>query len=370
MVEPFDSFRYISYLKSRWREIAASAGVALALALVISLAMPARYTATSRIVIEPPAGADVRSATSVSPIYLESLKTYEQFASSDSLFQKAVRHFQLSGGPIESLKRRVLKVEIVRNTRIMEISATLPDARKAQALAEFLADAAVDLSRASSSESDQELLSGLEQQEREIRARLEQTEATWAAAISREPTAGLEASLEEGASQRSGLEDQIRTEEVQIADLQDRIKAGDSDGQMGKEVSNARARLTEVRRQLADLNGQMADREKLLGTRQAHRDQLAADRQAGQAALASINARLSDARGQRGFRGERLQVIDPGIVPERPSSPNVPLNLVVALLAGLMLPILFFTLRASLQERRESWHPASFRGGVRARRDE
>ena len=27
-----------------------------------------------------------------------------------------------------------------------------------------------------------------------------------------------------------------------------------------------------------------------------------------------------------GFRGERLKIIDPGIVPERPSSPNLPLN--------------------------------------------
>src|SRR5271157_2973213 len=100
MVESFDSFRYIGYLQSCWRQIAASAGIAVALAAGISLMMPARYTATARIVIQPPAGADVRSSTSVSPIYLESLKTYEQFASSDSLFQKAAQRFQLNGGPI------------------------------------------------------------------------------------------------------------------------------------------------------------------------------------------------------------------------------------------------------------------------------
>jgi uncharacterized protein involved in exopolysaccharide biosynthesis len=78
MGESFDSFRYISYLRLRWRQIAASAAVAVALAFAISLAMPARYTAMARIVIQPPVGADVRTATAVSPIYLESLKTYQR----------------------------------------------------------------------------------------------------------------------------------------------------------------------------------------------------------------------------------------------------------------------------------------------------
>jgi uncharacterized protein involved in exopolysaccharide biosynthesis len=167
--------------------------------------------------------------------------------------------------------------------------------------------------------------------------------------------------------QRSKLEEQIQGEEVAIAGLEERIKAGDSTGELGKEAGNARARLAEVRRQLADLNRQTDEREKVLGTRQAHRDRLEADRQAGQTALAAIDARLRDARGERGFRGERLQVIDPGIVPERPSSPNIPLNIVVALMAGLALPILYFTLRANLRERRESSEPAGFRAVVRAR---
>jgi uncharacterized protein involved in exopolysaccharide biosynthesis len=99
MPESFDSFRYISYLESRWRWITASAGIAVVLAAGVSLAIPARYTATARIVIEPPAGADLRSATTVSPIYLESLKTYEVFAASDSLFQKAAQRFHLSYAP-------------------------------------------------------------------------------------------------------------------------------------------------------------------------------------------------------------------------------------------------------------------------------
>jgi uncharacterized protein involved in exopolysaccharide biosynthesis len=369
MVESFDSIRYIRYLQSRWRYIVASAAIAVAAAAAISFVMPPRYTATARIVIEPPAGADSRTAVAVSPIYLESLKTYEQFASGDSLFQKAAQRFGLSGVPIESLKRRVLTVGIVRNTRILEISANLPDPKKAQALARFLAEQTVELNRSSAAENDQELLSGLEQQERDIHTTLQQTERTWSESIANEPTSGLEAAIQEGASQRSTLEDQIQSQEVEIAGLEDRMKAGDAGGEMAKEVSNAHARLVEMRRHMAELSGQMAEREKLLGTRQAHRDQLEADRRSAQTALASIEGRLRDARSERGFRGERLQVIDPGIVPERPSSPNIPLNIAVALLAGLALPILYFTLRAGFHDRREVWEPTGYRTPVRSRND-
>src|SRR5213083_31292 len=95
MAETFDVFRYMGYLRLRWRWTAAVCGIALAVTLVVSMILPREYTATARIVIEPPAGSDLRSAMAVSPIYLESLKTYEHYASSDSLFLKALDHFSL-----------------------------------------------------------------------------------------------------------------------------------------------------------------------------------------------------------------------------------------------------------------------------------
>src|SRR5687767_12398948 len=95
MPETTDVFRYIRYLRLRWRWIASSCAMAAGIALAVSLAMPRQYTATARIVVEPPAGSDLRSAMAVSPIYLESLKTYEHFAASESLFRKAIDQFDL-----------------------------------------------------------------------------------------------------------------------------------------------------------------------------------------------------------------------------------------------------------------------------------
>lgn len=255
MSEPFDAYRYIGYLRARWRWIAASAALAVALAVAASLIMTPQYTATARLVIEPPAGADLRAAMAVSPIYLESLKTYEQFASSDSLFQKAVQRFGLEGRPIESLKRHVLQVQLVRNTRIMEISATLPDPKKAQALARFLAEATVEINRAAVSESDQDLLRGIEQQERDLRTRLQETDASWAKAAAAEPLLGLQSAMEQAADLQSKVEEQVQGVQLEIADLTERAKTAVDAAELRKQESEARARLAFLLAQFGRVDG-------------------------------------------------------------------------------------------------------------------
>jgi uncharacterized protein involved in exopolysaccharide biosynthesis len=156
MIETPEAFRFIGYLMSRWRLVALSCLTAMILAGAGSLALPRQYTANTRILIEPPASEDPRVTLAVSPIYLESLKTYEYFASSDSLFQRAANRFHLREligyKPIETLKKQVLRIGIVRNTRILEINATLPDANRAQALSQFLAEETVGLSTSTNGE--------------------------------------------------------------------------------------------------------------------------------------------------------------------------------------------------------------------------
>src|SRR3954470_6956834 len=104
-------------LRARWRSVALACSIAVGLALAASLIATKEFTAVSRIVIDPPAGSDSRVATAVSPIYLESLRSYESFVSSDDLFLKAVDRFGLrrDGVLIDKLKKSVLKVEMPRN---------------------------------------------------------------------------------------------------------------------------------------------------------------------------------------------------------------------------------------------------------------
>jgi len=353
--ESLDAYRYISYLRSRWRWIAAACALAVAIALGVTLTMPREYTATARIVIDPPAGADLRSAMAVSPIYLESLKTYEQFGASDSLFQKAIDKFGLRGEhSIESLKRHILKVAIVRNTRVLELSATLPDPRKAQALAQYLAESTVAMTRTLVGEGDRDLIAGTEQQQKELRDRVQEIDARWAHLLASEPVAELQAEMANDAKLRASLQEQVQNVELEIADNTQRIEQERpaNVAEIRRQTANAQARLAELRRQLKTMDRQSAVRERLVAERLAHRDGLEAERKAAQTSLASAETRLREARGDAGYRGERLRVIDPGIVPERPSSPNLPLNVIAALLLALVLSALYFAFELAWQEQR------------------
>ncbi|MGB9458384.1 MAG: hypothetical protein WCB12_20215 [Bryobacteraceae bacterium] len=361
MADTSDAFRYIGYIKLRWRSIAASCAIAVTLALIVTLLMPRQYTATARIVIDPPAGADLRTAVAVSPIYLESLKTYERFATAGGLFQKAVERFglrQLLGNrPIESLQKSVLRVEIVRNTRILEIAATLPDPTRAQALAQFLAEETVELNRAIATEGAQDLVEGIAQEERRARERLSETDAAWSRVLTDEPVEALQSDLAVAAGLRADIQEQIARAELEVAESADRARQ--IPATMG--ASASQTGLQELRRQLLAINRQEAEKQNLLAQRRADREKLESERKLAEAALAAMEQRLSEARGESGYRGERLRIIEPAIVPERPSSPNLPLNMAVALLLGLLLPVTYFTLEMSYQEQRAGSRRGEFR---------
>jgi len=361
MTDPVDAFRYISYIRMRWRTIATSCVVAVSLALLATLVMPREYTATARIVIDPPAGADIRAATAVSPIYLESLRTFERFAAAGGLFQKAVKRFglrQLLGNrPVESLQRTVLRAEIVRNTRILEISATLPDPLRAQALAQFLSESTVEMNRTIVTEGARRLVEAIADEERRARTRLRETDAAWSRLLTEEPVDVLQSNMAAAAGLRADIEQQIAGAEVEIAASADRGR--EVQASMGP--SAAQARLRELERQLRALDQEEAERQRVLTQRLADRDQIESQRKADETALAAMEQRLGEARGESGYRGERLTIIDPAIVPERPSSPNLPLNLAAAMLLGLLLPLVYFTLEMSYQQQRADSRRGEFR---------
>ena len=359
MSEPIDAFRYMSYIASRWRWIAGSCAAAMLAALIIGSAMTRQYTATARIVIDPPAGADLRAATTaISPIYLESLKTYETFASSDSLFQSAVEHFGLrslfGARSIESLKKSVLKVAIVKNTRVLEISATLPDPKKAQALAQFVAESTVSLNRNLANQSDLDLIHGIEAEEAKARQNLDRVNARSSELQASEPVADLQAGVEASSDLRGKLMEQLLDAQANLAGSVAREKkAPETDlPQIRNEEAEAQARVDELRRQVADLDKRSAEREKLLGARSAHLEQIESERKSAQASFSAIETRLVQARGDVGYRGERLTIIDSGVAPERPSAPNMPLYLFAALLLGVALPVFYFAVEVNFRETR------------------
>jgi capsular polysaccharide biosynthesis protein len=347
MPDPFDGYQFLAYLRARWPLPVIAVGVAVAVSLAISLLLPKKYTARASLVIEPPAGSDPRASTAISPIYLESLKTYEHYAASDSLFAAAVERFGLrrEGQSIESLKHDVLEVEIPRNTKVLDIAVTLRDPEKAHAVATYLAEEAVKLNRKTNRAGDDELVAAAQKSVDEAARRLETAET----AHDQFQTSGtseqaLKADLEQLRSMRDEVDRLALSANLTVAERQ-------APGAAPADSARARAagsRAAQLQREGADLDRQIAAKEKLLAARRAEAERLDAAYDEAWTAHNDLEKRLREIQGGIGYRGERLNVFDPGVMPERPSFPKIPLNVVAAAALGLIASLFYLTVAFSL----------------------
>ncbi len=336
MADQFDAYQYLGHLKTRWRFFAVAAAVAVCGSLLVSLLLPKKYTATVRILIEPPPGFDVRSSMVISPIYLETLKTYEHFASSDSLFLRALERFRLrdlyGGRPVESIKKSVLQVEMPRNTKILEIRATLGDAKQAHDLAVFVAEETVNLNRSVTTEDESAWNKGLEKQHAEARANLERGQSA----------------MTRFAAERPGIE-----ELAGDIDARQQIRETIQRQLLAADINASEAARTDLlHKRLESVETGLKREQQLLAERRSKLARLESELQSAQETFDSLEKHLNDARAAAGYRGEQLRIIDPGIVPERPSSPNVPLNVMAAALLAVMFATAYVSVEFAYRRRR------------------
>ena len=356
MNHPYDPLDLIEYARARWRTAAAIVGGALAAALALSLLLPNQYTATASIVIEPPGGSDPRISTAVSPVYLESLKTYEQFASSDSLFAEACARFGLlngAGAPaLETLKRRVLEVRKPKETKLLKIAVTLRDPKAAHLLAEYLARRTVDLSNRVAGEGEATSLD-------KARARLE-TVRSEVARIEQELTdsasAGRQTSLDAELVALSQLQGELASDIVGTGARIAELSAQDGVGPQGEyarnELKGQRARLASLEASRANLARDIAAKGAALSAIQARHDRLQDGLRAAQSDVEMASKQLSEVESTAGMRAEQLRIIDPGIVPQRPSSPDLPLNCASALALGTVAAAVYLAMQFGLERQR------------------
>jgi uncharacterized protein involved in exopolysaccharide biosynthesis len=315
----------LRYLRSRRRFLAIACGSALLISGLVSLILPKRFTATASLVIEPPAGMDPRSATALSPVYLDSLKTYESVISSNSLFLRGIDHLgirrRFPASSVESLKRSVLRVSRPLNTRLIEIDVTLDDPVSAQQLASWIAVEGAALSRS-------------------IDAHSSETSGTEAEAVyqrAKERLSKQRAAFDDFTSAGAGLETEVfNYSELKYSVDRDR---GDMRADLAADPANEtaqRAKLAELDRQSSDLSKTIETTSGRLEVYRRRREALEGDLKDARSAFEAAQAKLEDIRTSAGFRGERLEVLDPGVVPQRPSSPNLPLNILVALVVSLV----------------------------------
>ena len=370
MPETFDLQSFLDHLRTRWRVVAIACAVAGTLAAGVSLLMPRRYTATTKIVIEPPAGSDLRAAMAVSPIYLESLRTYEHYAAGDSLFRKAIDRFELRdqapGRSVETWKARVLKVSIPRNTKILEISATLEDPKQAHALALYLAEETIKLNRSVARGGDLELTEDAIRQSETSKRALDEAEAEWNRLLTAGPVESLRSQIDTLETRQYRAERELLDSETSVAEYAAREKLlASTDGTGLKELSeqlvSMRARADYLRDQVKAVEQDLAGKRVLLARREARLGDLDTRRKSAQTAYEAALTRIREAQAVVGHRGERLKLIDSGIVPETPSSPRIVVNIGAAVLLGLVLSLVYVSFGFAYGAPRKSTAPLPLR---------
>jgi len=343
MSDPFDARVFAAFLKERWRLPAAATAAAVIVALAGSLILTPKYTAKVSLVIEPPAAGDPRASIAVSPVYLESLRTYEHLAAGDQLFAAALAKFGLrpaqGGPPIEKLKEKVLRVSMPRNTKVLEIEVTLPDPQKAHAVARFLADETIRSNRGATRASGEDVLSAAQRDADEATRKYEKAERLLQQARGRSPgLAELEAELKSLGEQRVEIDRLRLSAELSVADQEDRRKEIAAAGpgrawelaQLDSRLRSTRVRAAGLQQRAAALEAETERKQQLLSRLRVEVEALASEARILRDTMELEQRRLREVRNATAFRGERISLFDPGVIPERPSSPNLPLNLLMA----------------------------------------
>ncbi len=365
MPEPVSAYQFLQHLAARWRVPVIACATAAVLAFAGSKLMTKEYVATARILIEPPGTSDPRSALVVTPVYMDSLRTYTLFASSDELFKEAVETLGIRDPddpkPLSRLKETILEVEIPRNTKVLEIRVTLTDPEKAQILAGYLAEATVRLNQELNAASDEARTAAPRRARDHAARRVRDAEKQLRLFAQKEPVAGLDQELEALVSTRTILRlDLLRSDRQQSERVGTHSSSGGGETEGTRDQGDApgtgklKSRTAHLREQVSQLDEEIKHIRVTLAQREAQAQALEAERSAAWWIQEDAEARLLQERSMQSARGERLQIMDRGVVPERPSYPRVGLNVIVSTGLALVLSLLYLTLQFSFLQQKEA----------------
>jgi uncharacterized protein involved in exopolysaccharide biosynthesis len=357
MPEPFSAPALLRHLLSRKGVIASAVLAAAGVSFLGTLLLTKQYTAEVRLLIEPPGGTDPRSALVISPMYLDSLKTFVLMASSSELFAQAMDELELrepsDRTSLAALQASTLDVEMIPSTRVLSIRATLPNPAKAHALAAWMAEAVVrrneQIQSASATARAEAATKARDATAREVR----EAEESLLTAARQNPTGGLEAEVEALVSNRTSLREELRFLELRLSEM----AAGSISGPAAPEGAVRLGRRAEqLRSSVAELDQKIEEREARAARAAAEQMSLEVRLKAAQEVLTGAQNRLLAETSMGAASGERLHIIDRGSTPERPSSPNVAVHVIAASVLALVgcVFILFVQFGLSKEDREPS----------------
>jgi capsular polysaccharide biosynthesis protein len=285
-------------------------------------------------------------------------------ASSDTLFEHALDDLHIRqrypGVSTETLKRRILEVSKPTGTMILDISATVSDAKSAQELAQYIAERTVALRGSLDRQADEELTKEPQRIFGAAKARREAAEkakdqfikATPVEALDKEVLLTGELKLEVGkelARTRAELANYLGQQQApQPSEAGER-----QSGWTQFEITATRTKIQDLENQDRELLQALKVKGDLLEDLRRKRDAVDAELKSARADEEVENTKLSDLKSSSAARGVRLKILDPGIVPRRPSFPNLPLNLAVAFVLSLAASIGYVAIRFAYDRTRD-----------------
>lgn len=385
--------RRIEAIHRHRRWIIAGTALSCLAALVVSLFLAKIYRATTYVLVSE----SKIEATSQNAMWQYSLiRTYVPFVDSDALIGRAIHDLHLDQAPygltVGSFRRhRYLDVDVPKGTRLLEIDVEFPDARLAADLANYLAQNAADFN-------NQLTMRETQTTQAFLKLRMDQAAKHLAEVEAERLTVNKEAGLEDREKEvsillqeKSGASNQL--EQFKMVQAQKEAEVKSLGEQLSKEpqILSLKKSVTSdpyvqhaLQQTRGSSDGSLAISEESINTVHEHLQRLYADAlamarsseagaHASEIALAGIDSKIGRLLEQNAVRRSGIERVDrdykiakddfetadrsyqnasvavtaqsqdlkqlaPAMPPERPVSPNIILNVV---LAGVLSCALF-----------------------------
>jgi capsular polysaccharide biosynthesis protein len=345
-----------AYVVSRWRFVVAATAAAGLLAFAVSEFQPRRYTATATVIIDPPGTNDPRAAMAVNPTYLDSLRTFERFFTSDTLFQRAAQQFHLDSGKagITALRNSVLTVAVDHETRVLVVSATLPDPKAAIALVRYITEESIQASRDEATAADRDTLADVTKEFDSARVRFEKARTDWEQAALQGTPEALQGELTAAIELQSEVSRLRVQAEAEAAEWRIRARDGDAQDRQSSTVlaDASSARASEYAKREHELEGEISTKRTLLAVLSERHVVASGEFDSSRKAYEAALSRVRDFSALNGLRSEHLRVIDPGVEPRQPSSPKVLLNTIAGSLLAACIAVAWLNFMAGAPRQR------------------
>jgi uncharacterized protein involved in exopolysaccharide biosynthesis len=234
-------------------------------------------------------------------------------------------------------------------------------------MAQFIASGVVELSRSGSKEASDAMIADAAKAAQAAQARLLETRTAFESAAGSFSEDALRSEVADDSDVKSRLEQQLVDEQAGLAEFESREKllssgtvqpqnGGDELNDVRREAGGSRARIQLLEQRIAELAKSINEKSAVLARQSAREQDLESALRGARTSYETASQRLADLPVSLGSRMEWLRVVDPGIVPQRPSSPNVPLTLLGSVALALFGSLLYLTFSFGLTRERRRYH--------------